>query len=276
MKYESARVESELRIARNRRWIIAVMLANQLFSPPCILIGMHRSGTSMLSSLLHACGVFMGNDWDQHHESIYFRRINENLLADQGSDWVLPKCPDSSRLPNLSTAGMIRQYIKPHRDPTALVNLLRGGSWGWKDPRNTFTLDCWLRIFPNAKVIHIFRNGMDVALSLYQRSLQKDAGGNRHSQFRDKTAGLALWERYVQQAFSHQARLGDRMVTLQFEKLIAGDGQEIRKLEQFTGLALRERINAMADKGCHSRFVGHPDLIQLAGKSSWMQRLGYC
>ncbi len=31
-------------------------------------------------------------------------------------------------------------------------------AWGWKDPRNTFTLPMWLSIFPKARVLHVLRN----------------------------------------------------------------------------------------------------------------------
>lgn len=42
--------------------------------------------------------------------------------------------------------------------------------WGWKDPVNTFTLPFWLDLFPEARVVHIFRNGVDIAQSLYTRT----------------------------------------------------------------------------------------------------------
>jgi hypothetical protein len=44
-----------------------------------------------------------------------------------------------------------------------------GFPWGWKEPRNTFTLPLWLDIFPKARIIHIYRNGIDVAKSLAKR-----------------------------------------------------------------------------------------------------------
>lgn len=43
--------------------------------------------------------------------------------------------------------------------------------WGWKDPRNTITLPIWLELFPNAKILHIRRHGVDVAQSLRKREL---------------------------------------------------------------------------------------------------------
>ena len=46
--------------------------------------------------------------------------------------------------------------------------------WGWKDPRNSFTLKIWRQIYPNAKVIHIHRNPVDVANSLKKRSLAQE------------------------------------------------------------------------------------------------------
>jgi hypothetical protein len=53
--------------------------------------------------------------------------------------------------------------------------------WGWKDPRNTLLLRPWLEVFPEAKVVHVVRNGVEVALSLARREafrLGDVLGGN--------------------------------------------------------------------------------------------------
>ena len=34
--------------------------------------------------------------------------------------------------------------------------------WGQKDPRNSITADAWLALFPNARLINIVRDPMDV------------------------------------------------------------------------------------------------------------------
>ena len=39
---------------------------------PIIIIGMHRSGTTLLSKLLEKCGVFMGTKKEENNESIFF------------------------------------------------------------------------------------------------------------------------------------------------------------------------------------------------------------
>src|SRR6185503_5407994 len=111
------------------------------FSPPYIVIGMHRSGTSMLAGLLHSSGIFMGNDWDEHQESVFFQSINQELLKRNAANWAAPQVPSESNTVLLPTAGLLRHYLKAHVHPSQLIKLLRGNAWGWKDPRNTFTLN---------------------------------------------------------------------------------------------------------------------------------------
>jgi len=247
------------------------------FSPPYIVIGMHRSGTSMLAGLLHSSGIFMGNDWDEHQESVFFQSINKELLKRNAANWAAPQVPSESSTVLLPTAGLLRHYLKAHVHPSQLIKLLRGNAWGWKDPRNTFTLNCWLKLFPDAKVIHIHRNGLDVALSLSIRSKKKTA--NEYAEtLKDTTAGFVLWEKYVAQAFSFESLLGDRMITVQFEKLIASEESEIRKLEAFVGRPLRSQIGATADRTRTQRYREdeHAGLISEARQNYWMNRLGYC
>jgi hypothetical protein len=249
------------------------------FRQPYIVIGMHRSGTSMLSELLHSAGIFMGNDWVRNQESDFFQRINNRLLEQNGWSWLEPGVPPESTRIRLSSFGLIGSFIKGQRNPFQLLNLIGGGEWGWKDPRNTFTLGSWLKLFPQARVIHLYRNGMDVALSLYYRN-RKTANGDafRHAALKEKSAGLDLWEKYVAQAFSFEPVLGERMLTVQFEKLVQCDPVEVNRLEKFTGLPLRKRLESTVDQKRTARYLEpeHADLVQYARKNHWMNKLGYC
>lgn len=254
-------------------------MIQNLFCQPHIIIGMHRSGTSMLSGLLHSAGIFMGNDWRRNQESDFFQRINDQLLYQSGLSWLVPGIPAESDKIQLSAAELIARYIKAQSHPVQFFKLIARCPWGWKDPRNTFTLDYWLKIFPEAKVIHLYRNGMDVALSLYNRNRKTDKEGKvRHAALKTKTAGLDLWEKYVAQAFSFESLLGARMLTIQFEKLVSCDKKEVEKLEDFTGLSLRPKIESNADQTRTARYLedGHEDLILYARKNQWMKKLGYC
>ncbi|MBI73014.1 MAG: hypothetical protein CMG61_06385 [Candidatus Marinimicrobia bacterium] len=146
---------------------------------PIIITGMHRSGTSMLSRILERQGIFMGSQKEINNESIFFLKINTWLMSSINSSWDNPKSFDclshkqkkiilkkikdilSSRL-NFLYAGFFHIFVKK--------NLFKNKiHWGWKDPRNTFTLDLWLKLFPNAKIINIMRHPLDVSQSLLVR-----------------------------------------------------------------------------------------------------------
>ena len=45
---------------------------------PIILLGMHRSGTSMIAGMLEELGLFMGNHKDRNNEAFLFMKLNES------------------------------------------------------------------------------------------------------------------------------------------------------------------------------------------------------
>ena len=44
---------------------------------PVVVVGMHRSGTSLVSRILDQSGVMMGKDLQGDHESLFFIGLNE-------------------------------------------------------------------------------------------------------------------------------------------------------------------------------------------------------
>lgn len=148
---------------------------------PVIIVGMHRSGTSLLAKLLQDLGLFIGWEEDTHNEAIFFRDRNESLLNAYGGSWDSP-----NEVCNNILSSNLRPLIvdRLKRDVTNFENISYLGPykrlrfktlyditfpWGWKDPRNGLLLPIWLDIFPNAKVINIIRNAVDVAASLSVR-----------------------------------------------------------------------------------------------------------
>lgn len=253
-------------------------MIEKFLSPPFIIIGMHRSGTSMLSGLLSASGIFMGNDLTSDKESRFFQQINRELFRQNHFSWINPGVPAVTAENRFHKTGMLVHYVRARSHPLQFLKLVTGNKWGWKDPRNTFTLDYWLRIFPAAKVIHIYRNGMDVALSLYYRNIRLGKGDKWYEDLLEsKTTGFILWEKYIEQAFSYQSKLRDNMLTVQYEKLVAGDLTEIKKLELFTGESYQHLLSHTADKKKISQYnyTEHPELLRLSTQNQWMIKLGY-
>ena len=116
------------------------------------VVGMHRSGTSMVARMLEAGGVEFGDHaelagpnednplgfWE--HEG--FRGINEELLRRAGGDWRNPPVLGKDALLNPSNADLQERS----RELLASLDGL-GPSFGWKDPRTSLVLPFWLHLW---------------------------------------------------------------------------------------------------------------------------------
>lgn len=153
--------------------------------PPVIVIGMHRSGTSMVMRLLARLGLFTGWELDANAEAVFFVLRNEAILHAQGGRWDDPS-PIDRLLAEPRLRERLRDAMRRELDSPATISYLGplrflrwrslqrlSFAWGWKDPRNTLLLPLWLEIFPDARVVHVVRNGIDVALSLAHREQQR-------------------------------------------------------------------------------------------------------
>jgi hypothetical protein len=265
---------------------------------------MHRSGTTMLCSMLEQLGLFVGEEKDNNNESFFFLRINDWLLKQSGASWDYPG-NFSVMLKEQRVLEVGRSYIDSMLRTKFLVSYLgtsnfkRYGSldklpfvWGWKDPRNTFTLPFWLGLFPEAKIIHVYRNGIDVAKSLQARELKllsraesKAAEGKLVTKYRwsDKIlsvhnmkmicgslrclsleGGFSLWEEHMREAQRHVTALGERSMEVCYEDFLENPSAGLRTLAAFCGLsAAGERIDAVAGSIVASRknaFLKDPEL----------------
>ena len=135
---------------------------------PVLVVGMHNSGTSILTEILHKNGIFFGNNM-HHYESHFFSIfINDRVILGGGDNWA--KIPLMNMDDVLSFESSAGAFIKTHWIADYLQWGYDGKSrWGIKDPRLCILLPLYLKIFPEATVIHIKRNPDDVAASLTRR-----------------------------------------------------------------------------------------------------------
>jgi len=148
---------------------------------------MHRSGTTLLTKLLQSFDVHFGLNQDVNSEATFFLKRNEAILKSLGFDWSEIKNFKSSQAILNSSCNLGEKLLSDIRSPAIIEYLgieqyLRFKSlqritfqWGWKDPRNTILLPLWLNIFPNAKIINVIRNGVDVANSLVVRENKRSS-----------------------------------------------------------------------------------------------------
>lgn len=237
---------------------------------PVIIVGMHRSGTSMLSRLMEREGLFWGKKKDENNESTFFIALNEWILRELGARWDNPFGMLSVHEVSSDHLDMIVTYLQDQlKSPrsmeywgaykylTCCDNFENSGVWGWKDPRTSLLLPIWLRLFPEAKVIHIARHGVDVANSLMHRSQQYlDNNSNlylkrkhiysllgKRGVFVDSPSclsldgGFSLWEHYLRCIERDTQGLGDRFMQVRYEDLLSSPRKHVEEMIKFSGLS---------------------------------------
>jgi hypothetical protein len=144
-----------------------------------IVVGMHGSGSSIVSRILVELGVYMGSDLDAHAEAGEFFHLNEELFYRAGAAWHRTKpLLEMMGQTGFRTAGALRLASATYG--RLRTRFLSGYErehhplWGWKDPRTSLTLPLWLRLFPNARVLHILRDPESAAMSIHRRA-QREA-----------------------------------------------------------------------------------------------------
>lgn len=169
------------------------------------VVGMHRSGTSMVAAALSAAGVHLGGReamqsptpenprgfWEHRR----FVELNDLLLTTLGGSWDLP--------PPLPESWPRDPRLEPlRRDAEALLATFAGRKlWGWKDPRNSLTLPFWRGLVnDDLRIVVCLRHPLEVAASLAQRN-----GHTRALAFR-------LWSSY-NRAIVENSTPGERLVT---------------------------------------------------------------
>ena len=148
---------------------------------PFVDIGMHRSGTSLVSRILDKSGIMMGKDLQTDHESKFFIQLNKWIYQNAGADWARPKALEEL-IDYAPARKQVEEYLRIRIASSSSKkfsgrNLKNGlfdmdSKWGWKDPRNGPSLPIWKDIWPEMKIIHVVRHGVDVAASLHSRSLK--------------------------------------------------------------------------------------------------------
>lgn len=154
-----------------------VLKANGISQSPVIVLGMHRSGTSMLAKLLSKSGLFMGSRLSGNHEPRLIQDVNRQIFDYFDASWLsADKIPPSDAFRTGFTAlatevalrlseDLMLSFFGSHEENTLY--------WGFKDPRTSLTAGLFLRLFPDAKALFIHRDGLDVAASILQREIKR-------------------------------------------------------------------------------------------------------
>ncbi len=136
-----------------------------------IVLGMHRSGTSLLSNWLVNCGLNLGDrligpsatNPNGHFEDIDFVKIQDQILLKNG---VALYNDGKKKI-------TIDDFYKKKAEKLILQRSALHPQWGWKDPRTCLFLPLWQELVPTATYVVIFRGYQQVVDSLLKRDFQR-------------------------------------------------------------------------------------------------------
>ena len=285
---------------------------------PVVVLGMIRSGTTMLTRMLSEAGVHIGRRHNPYYEADFFYDLNTWLLHAASGRWDRPELIDYL-LRNAELRERSLHYLEERLSSRAAARSLgfaplpaggRGRSdipshWGWKDPRNTFTLEFWLELFPGARVLHIYRHGVDSAASQRARERSelasagarnekarkyglyrfraKRGGFNGSPRCLDLAGGFSLWQSYIERAFSLETAFPDLPILhVRYEDFLENPVSGFSRVLEFCELEAEQarvvEICADVDAGRRFAWRNDPELCAFAESvrtDPWMTRLGY-
>lgn len=263
--------------------------------------GMPRSGTSLVTQLLHRCGVHLGppdqlmpassNNPDGFWENLRFVRLNERLLAASGGTWFSPP-------------ATLRPTPDIVAEAKSIVAQFDGAEpWGWKDPRNALTLPFWKTLLPSMKVLVCVRHPAETAASLVASTLfprrwplywlvtrrhssirlrdgasrvHHRLGGTLRTSLSERKrrelireVGLELW-RVTNTRLLEETSSADRLVT-HYEAILTRPRAELERIVAFAGIhvpspVLEDAVRVVSPPMRHQRAADvtlHPELAAL-------------
>ncbi len=200
-----------------------------------VILGMHRSGTSMVARALAFSGVYAGEDSEllqaqEDNPHGFWERedlltLNDAILAENNASWHLP--PVGDLVASTAHAAAIDEIID---------SLPTERSWLLKDPRQILTWPLWQDQLENPVLLFVYREPLAVAASLKRRN------GFSLAQ------GLLLWEHYNRLAVI--ALRNRDAVCLSYEAVVANPGSSL------TGM-----LEELAHLGVDCKLVGDPQLF---------------
>lgn len=226
------------------------MIVGAAGDAPLIVLGMHRSGTSLVSHWLQESGLFLGAELYSaspfnrggYFEDVDFIRLNQSMLSRLGQHSSGHELPlERQHAPTLEMMEDLAAFVDARRQSTP---------WGWKDPRTCLLLDLYRAVCPDARYLIVLRDFAPIVQSLILRErvlqsrLARLARGKflrwplqRHHERKFTDHYLAVTSRYFEELLAHAAVCPDRCVVLDLNRF-AVSGEALAAALAKLGVAL--------------------------------------
>jgi hypothetical protein len=199
-----------------------------------LVLGMHRSGTSMVAEIIGALGFYLGPA-DQligrstfnergHFELVRAVEFDNAVLQAAGGTWDAP--PPRDRIEGLAAT------LRPSIDEWF------GGhpAWAFKDPRLCLTVPVWMAALSpeDVRVVHVMRDPYATARSVITRNAAMELPSTHHAKGEMTIAGaLGLREEYNRRAGVYTEAFGLPRLTVWYEQVLEDPRRETARLADF-------------------------------------------
>jgi chromosome segregation ATPase len=209
-----------------------------------IVVGMHRSGTSLATSLLQGAGLHIGRRLippDQgnikgYFENLDFHGFHQEVLKSQGvseDGWTLQE--------HIEVDDRFIDRAKQVVERSAVSR-----TWGWKDPRTTLFLDFWAQQLPQGKFLLIYRSPWEVVDSLYRR-------GTDQVLREQPELAVKMWLHYNRKMLNFYNQATDRCFLVNIDTLLSDFTACVEALNQRFALDLTVTAATKYDAGLFTR-----------------------
>jgi hypothetical protein len=201
-----------------------------------VILGMHKSGTTLISQILHHSGINMGENIDaqvSYDKGNKYERAStlaldlEILGLEDRYDPIIDlDAPDTLQMTKDQRARM-REIIE-HCNKTY-------ADWGFKDPRAALIYPLWASELPEHRIIAIYRSPGE----LWSRFRYK----RLHYYYRNPSRAWKLVERWCEHNSNILAYLQNTesdFLVLNYRELLTTDA-EFDRLQEFVGIKLNDR-----------------------------------
>jgi len=219
-------------------------------APPLIVLGVRRSGTTLLRVMLDRHSELAVPD-----ESYFLPQLDarhgkqvdvEEFLDDLNRiptirEWEIDLSSVGFRIGRGATLGEAVSAV--YEEYAAARGKQR---WGDKTPMYMQHLRMLERLFPDARFVHLIRDGRDTALSF----LSMPRGVVTETWAHPKTVAdfACQWQTEVVDARELGRRVGDRDVEVRYEEVVGDPERELRRICAFAGLDYEPRMLGYADE----------------------------
>jgi hypothetical protein len=245
--------------------------------PPIIICNKSHSGSRLLTNIVKTSGAFMGSHLNESEDALDMVPAVRYLVIRHYPEYARAVAGGDPLLDDVLTAALTRHLADYDRECAH--------RWGWKLCETSFVLPVVARLFPDLRVVHLIRDGRDVAFSDHVGPVDdfwKKIFFGRSDL--DRWSGMALtgplyrrhapifnaqhWLSSVVTARRYGKLLGSRYLELRYEDMCRRFDETSERLLRFLGLtadgASLAALRSAVSEASIGKFRRHPRRVRHA------------